>query len=88
KAIANQRGYLLTGEQGYLEPYVSATQGVTQQMEVLRRLLTDDPAQAARLQSLEESITSRLAMLKETVARRDASGQAAAVDLMKARQVG
>src|SRR3954447_1929908 len=48
-AETGQRGYLLTGEESYLDPYVSANSEVASGQQELRKLLADSPEQLQRL---------------------------------------
>ncbi|NNM68401.1 MAG: CHASE3 domain-containing protein [Gallionella sp.] len=67
-----QRGYLLTGEETYLEPYLTARDRVAPQLAELRRFTQDNPAQQHRLDVLAQLIEKRLALLTQTIAlRRD-----------------
>src|SRR5439155_19637538 len=52
-AETGQRGYLITGEEGYLEPYRVATDQLDGDLRRLRALTADNPAQGARIDRLE-----------------------------------
>ncbi|WNG51263.1 methyl-accepting chemotaxis protein [Archangium minus] len=67
-AESGQRGFLLTGEESYLEPYQKALQELNTDMDALRRTLEDEPDQQARLARLEPLIRDRLSEL-ETILR-------------------
>lgn len=47
------RGYLLTGEEHFLDPYELARPRIAAQMQTLRELVADNPAQIDRLERLE-----------------------------------
>ncbi|MEG4815380.1 CHASE3 domain-containing protein [Microcoleus sp. K5-D4] len=66
-AETGQRGYLLTGEQRYLEPYYSAIARINQQVVGLRQLTADNKRQQQRLRDLEIAIDSKLAELEKTI---------------------
>ncbi len=51
-AETGQRGYLLTGDPDYLEPYNAARQRAAPQFQALRRLTADNPVQRARTAQL------------------------------------
>ncbi|MBV8702506.1 MAG: CHASE3 domain-containing protein [Acetobacteraceae bacterium] len=81
-AETGQRGFLLTGEERYLEPYRAALGRVGPALDRLRELVADNPAQLARLPALRAGAEARLAELAETIARRragDAEGALAIV---------
>src|SRR5580698_9477284 len=46
-AETGQRGYLLTSQEQYLEPYEAATANIGSQMAALTRILKSDPDQLA-----------------------------------------
>jgi len=62
-----QRGYLLTGEERYLEPYHSGKAAIQQKLSEVRKLTKDNTNQQRRLNSLEPLIESKLAELQETI---------------------
>lgn len=66
-AETGQRGYLITGDQRYLEPYDSAVKQVHSRFDRLREMTADKPAQKARTDALKGMIDDRLAELDETV---------------------
>lgn len=76
-AETGQRGYLLTGEERYLEPYHNALRNIEQTFKNLREL-TKVPAQQKRLDSLAPLIANRLALLKEIIELRKNQGVDAA----------
>jgi PAS domain S-box-containing protein len=81
-AETGQRGYLLTGEPAYLEPYEDGVARVRAQLHGLASLVADDPAQAARLPAIDSLIEATLAELARTVTLRrggDAAGALAVV---------
>ena len=63
-AETGQRGYLLTGETSYLEPYREAVDRLPGQIAALRQLTLDNPPQTARVLRLDELATQRMAILK------------------------
>jgi methyl-accepting chemotaxis protein len=69
-----QRGYLLTGEGVYLEPYNAATAGAKEDLAGLRRLTADDPNQQRRLDSLDSLVPQRFVVLESVIALRRAKG--------------
>lgn len=52
-----QRGYLLTGEKAYLEPYNNAIKTIDQEMNQLRKLTVNNKGLQRRLDLLEPLIT-------------------------------
>lgn len=66
-AETGQRGYLLTGEERYLEPYHSAIARINQQVVKLQQLTADNNRQQQRIGDLKIAIDSKLAELQETI---------------------
>jgi len=67
-AQTGERGYIITGDRGYLEPYNAATAVIDEKVERLKRLTADNPAQQARLVPLEQQIRGELDALKRNIA--------------------
>ncbi len=77
-AETGQRGYLLTGDDKYLEPYQVAVADVSSKVETIGALTRDNPVQQDNLVLLKRHITAKLAELDQTVGlRRDNNAQAA-----------
>ncbi len=77
-AETGQRGYLITGEPRYLDPYNDAFATIRDRIAHLERLTADNPGQRARLVDLERHIAAKLDELKQTVdLRRDRGSDAA-----------
>src|SRR4029450_11356802 len=58
-AETGRRGYLLTGDQRYLEPHEQALARIPGQLAQLRQLIADNAAQTVRLLRLEQLATER-----------------------------
>ncbi|HKO16421.1 MAG TPA: CHASE3 domain-containing protein [Gemmatimonadaceae bacterium] len=78
-AETGQRGFLLTGEERYLEPYRRALATLAVDTAALRALTRDNPRQQQRLDALQPLIRDKLAELERTIVLRRDSGTAAAV---------
>ena len=77
-----QRGYVITGEPRYLEPYEAGIGRVERDYAALRRLTEDNTGQQARLDSLGPILQRRVALAREIVAARRTQGVEAAVALV------
>jgi signal transduction histidine kinase/CHASE3 domain sensor protein len=75
-AETGQRAYLLTGEEVFLDPYRGAGEDINQHLAMLRQLTRDDPAQAARLNTIQELVPVRFALLDTGIALRRTGGTA------------
>jgi methyl-accepting chemotaxis protein len=71
-AETGQRGFLITGEDRYLDPYNSAKTAIDPAMKSIRDLLGTDQASLDRLNAVQSLITEKFSELQETIdARRD-----------------
>ena len=59
-AETGQRGFLLTGDEKYLEPYTDATASLPGNVNTLRRLMSDDTAQQQRLETLQGLVANKM----------------------------
>ena len=66
-AETGQRGFVITGDEAYLEPYQSGSVQVGNVVKELRELTADNPNQQKRLDAAEPLIAAKLAELKQTV---------------------
>lgn len=82
-AETGQRGYLLTGESRYLEPYKSATARLSEKLDKLQRLTADNNRQQQRIHRLKMAIDSKLAELQQTIELRRQQNLAAALRVVK-----
>lgn len=73
----NQRGYLLTGDEGYLGLYADALAHSRERYLRLRALTADNPRQQARFPELERHIQARLTLVDQTIAAMRTSPQEA-----------
>jgi len=77
-AETGQRGYVITGESRYLEPYNTARDLVDQKLNSVRSLHSDNPIQQQRLQALEPLVDSKFTELQTVIDLRKTKGFAAA----------
>ena len=77
-AETGQRGYQITGQEAFLEPYRNAAGALALHRTNLRQLLDGAAPQAARLAELDRRVGARLAHLERTIALRRARGRPAA----------
>src|SRR6267378_5467666 len=69
-AETGQRGFLITGDEPYLEPYHAALAKIDSIVKELRRLTSDNLNQQRRLDVLEPLISKKVEELKETIEAR------------------
>ena len=73
-AETGQRGFLLTGDAAYLEPYESGTARAHTTLEQIALLTADNPTQIRHLSELRAAVDQKLKELAETIAVRRANG--------------
>ncbi len=81
-AETGQRGFIITGQESYLEPYDRSLNTVADDATRVRALTADDPAQQEDLDRLMTSANNRLALIAESIRLRRESGFAAAQALV------
>ncbi|MFQ4139701.1 response regulator [Nodosilinea sp. PGN35] len=81
-AETGQRGYLITGQRRYLEPYDTALAEIDTRYGALRQLTVDNPVIQSRLANLEPLVEARLDRLAEGIRLRDTGGFTAAQDFI------
>jgi CHASE3 domain sensor protein len=69
-----QRGFVITGDEAYLEPYAAALTRVRTTLDNLRVLCGNSPQQLRRLDEAEPLIAGKLAELKRTIELRRSQG--------------
>src|SRR6266852_2156641 len=67
EAETGQRGYVITGDETFLEPYQTAVGSVHNVVKDLRQLTADNPNQQKRIDEAEPLIAGKLAELKQTI---------------------
>ncbi len=82
-AESGQRGYVMTGDERYLQPYTLAVGRIGAELEDLRRLTVDNAAQQAGLRALALPLQQRLDFMADVRRVRDASGFDRALALIR-----
>lgn len=81
-AETGQRGFLLTNNERYLDPYNSALSAVPQKLAEIAELTRDNAAQQRRLSALKTHAVAKLAELKDTIDLRRTQNADAALTLV------
>src|SRR6266436_3878120 len=66
-AETGQRGYVITGDEAFLEPYQAAVSSVSAVVKDMRQLTADNDNQQKRIDEAEPLIAAKLAELKQTI---------------------
>ena len=78
-AETGERGYLLTGEERYLQPYESALSTQSRARQNLRQITAGDSAQQARIDKLDRLVETKLSVLSRGIALYRTEGRDAAL---------
>lgn len=85
-AEAGQRGFLLTGDNRYLDPYNRAVQAIPHDLTDLKSLLAARPGEQAKVAPLDSLVDEKLAELRDSIERRRTQSAQAAVALVLSDQ--
>lgn len=81
-AETGQRGFLLTNNDRYLDPYNAAVDTIPAKIQEIGELTSDNPAQVRRLPILKQHVDAKLAELKQTIDLRRTQGLEAALAIV------
>lgn len=82
-AETGQRGYLLTGNKSYLEPFLDAQKIIHVQLDELRRLTNDNPDQQQRLARLAPLVDAKFSVLLHTIELYNSQHAKEALEIVK-----
>ncbi|MGO9572674.1 MAG: sensor histidine kinase [Desulfomonilaceae bacterium] len=77
-----QRGYILTGQDRYLQPFYEAVDKARHQINSLSKLTADNPNQQIRIVELQSLIEKKFDELQETISLRKEKGLEAALQVV------
>ena len=78
-AETGQRGYVITGQDTFLEPYNLALQNIDKNFQIIQELTKDNPQQQKYLSDMRPFIDAKIAELKSTILLRKDNGINAAI---------
>lgn len=78
-AKIGERGFVITGDKSFLEPFAKSLETIDEDLLQLRTLIQDNIGQQQRLNEFELVMRSMLSYLSQTIALRDEQGLQAAV---------
>lgn len=82
-AETGQRGYLITRDETYLDPYNAAVGNLSQTYQHLLALLSDNPTQRARIEGLVPDLDAKRAEMARTIELMSAGQSAEALALLR-----
>ena len=77
-----QRGYIITGENSFLEPYQRATAKIQERLAHAKTLTAHEPELRAQIETLISLVNSRVAFAAESIELRRSRGFSAARDAL------
>jgi signal transduction histidine kinase len=80
---SSQRGYLVTGRDDYLAPFAPAAADLKNSLDMLAKLVSDDPQQTQDLGVLRQLVSEKLAELQRTIDLRKAGRAADALAIVE-----
>ncbi|HVU15211.1 MAG TPA: CHASE3 domain-containing protein [Phototrophicaceae bacterium] len=81
-AETGARGFVITGDDSYLEPYTNTTNTIDGFVADLRSLTSDNPDQQKRIDQLQPLIASKMDQLKQNIDARRSGGFDAAAQVV------
>lgn len=85
-AETGQRGYLLTGNRAYLEPYESARSDVATQLSTMEQALRQDHRPESELAPVRALVAAKIVELDDTIRLRRIGRTAEALDVVNTQQ--
>ena len=82
-AETGQRGFLLTGDEGYLEPYNEAQESLQREIAALQALTVDNPAHQERVALIGSLSRDKMAEIEETVVLKRAEKSTGALEMVR-----
>lgn len=82
-AETGQRGYVLTGDESYMEPYIEARTALEERLAILETEAKDDEEDAMRVGVLRGHLKSKMDELAQTIELRRTQGFDAALAVVK-----
>lgn len=81
-AETGQRGFLLTNNEAYLDPYSAALQAIPAQLDKIGQLTSANPGQQDRVTLLRQHVEAKLAELRKTINLRRTQSLEAAMGIV------
>lgn len=81
-AETGQRGFLLTNNEIYLQPYEAALAAIPSKLDQIAQLTASNPTQSAKIATLRKHVLAKLAELKQTIDVRRAQGLDTALSIV------
>jgi signal transduction histidine kinase/CheY-like chemotaxis protein/CHASE3 domain sensor protein len=84
-AETGQRGYLLTGDKDFLEPYNGAADRAKELLNTIALETIDNPFQEQNTRHLQDIVNNRLSVIEQTIKVKDIGGTVSVSELLKGK---
>ena len=84
-AETGQRGFLITGKEEFLEPYLGGREKAKGLIEEIRNLTTDNSAQQLRIEKLDNLVKKRFGRLQEVIDKKKATSVVNLEDMLQGK---
>jgi CHASE3 domain sensor protein len=84
-AETGQRGYLLTGDKDFLEPYNGAADRAKELLNTIALETIDNPFQEQNTKHLQDIVNNRLSVIEQTIKVKDIGGTVSVAELLKGK---
>lgn len=85
-AETGQRGYMLTGDQSFLEPYNGSYNRALEQLNEVKKLVVDNPQQVLNAEQLRNVVIKKLLRLEHLIDQKKANRPITAEDLRTGKE--
>lgn len=85
-AETGQRGYMLTGEQSFLEPYNGSYNRALEQLNEVKKLVVDNPQQVLNAEQLRNVVIKKLLRLEHLIDQKKANRPITSEDLLTGKE--
>ncbi len=85
-AETGQRGYLLTSDSAFLQPYIGAQEKALEHIDNIQRMTMDNPFQQENIRVLRDLVSNRLSILQQVIRQKQTDNIYNPNDLRKGRE--
>jgi CHASE3 domain sensor protein len=82
-AETGQRGYIITGDESFLEPYQGAVSNIDGAIDQLRKLTAENPVQLRKVEELRPVLMARMSLMRKVIDLRRAGQADASIAAVK-----
>lgn len=86
-AETGQRGFIITGNQDFLDPYYGSEDSIMRHIRLAKEMTADNPRQQASAEELTQTIRQRLAVLNNNIDKRKRGNDLTAEDIERGKHL-